>query len=188
MAWFGWVVVALVFVLSFFVGKGLSLKKAAPAPKAKPVAVDPQLAAEHLAGALRCKTYGLVTEDSENIKEFEKLQAHLRACFPHVFQTVTTEEVNRCSRLYCWKGDGASQKPPILLMAHQDVVPIAEGTEQDWKYPPFDGRIEEGCVWGRGAIDMKNALVAIFEAMEALIKAGFVPDRDVYIATAMMKS
>ena len=54
---------------------------------------DPQLAAEHLAGALRCKTYGLVTEDSENIKEFEKLQAHLRACFPHVFQTVTTEEV-----------------------------------------------------------------------------------------------
>ncbi len=181
MAWFGWVVVALVFVLSFFVGKGLSLKKAAPAPKAKPVAVDPQLAAEHLAGALRCKTYGLVTEDSENIKEFEKLQAHLRACFPHVFQTVTTEEVNRCSRLYCWKGDGSSQKPPILLMAHQDVVPIAEGTEQDWKYPPFDGRIEEGCVWGRGAIDMKNALVAIFEAMEALIKAGFVPDRDVYI-------
>ena len=144
MAWFGWVVVALVFVLSFFVGKGLSLKKAALAPKAKPVAVDPQLAAEHLAGALRCKTYGLVTEDSENIKEFEKLQAHLRACFPHVFQTVTTEEVNRCSRLYCWKGDGASQKPPILLMAHQDVVPIAEGTEQDWKYPPFDGRIEEG--------------------------------------------
>ena len=55
MAWFGWVVVALVFVLSFFVGKGLSLKKAAPAPKAKPVAVDPQLAAEHLAGALRCR-------------------------------------------------------------------------------------------------------------------------------------
>ena len=54
MAWFGWVVVALVFVLSFFVGKGLSLKKAALAPKAKPVAVDPQLAAEHLAGALRC--------------------------------------------------------------------------------------------------------------------------------------
>ena len=77
MAWFGWVVVALVFVLSFFVGKGLSLKKAAPAPKAKPVAVDPQLAAEHLAGALRCKTYGLVkrktAKTSKNSKSCKRI-------------------------------------------------------------------------------------------------------------------
>lgn len=181
MAWFGWVIIALVFVISFFVGKGLSLKKQEPAPKAQPVELDAQKAAEHLAGALKCKTYGLVTEESENVKEFEKLQAHLRESFPHVFETVTVEKVNICSRLYCWKGDGSSNKLPILLMAHQDVVPIAEGTEQDWTYPPFDGRIEDGCIWGRGAIDMKNALVGIFEAMEALIKEGFVPDRDVYI-------
>lgn len=181
MGWWIGILLALVFVASFFVGKGLSLKKPAPAPKATPVALDKDKAAAHLAGALRCRTFGLVTEHSENVAEFEKLQAHLRQCFPRVFETVTVEPVNLCSRLYCWKGDGSSGKPPILLMAHQDVVPVADGTEKDWTYPPFDGRIEDGCVWGRGAIDMKNALVGIFEAMEALIAEGFVPDRDVYI-------
>ena len=181
MEWLAWVFIAVIFVASYFVGKGLSLKKPAEAPKAQPVPLDKQQAAAHLAGALRCKTYGLVTPGSEKIKEFEKLQAHLQTSFPHAFEAMTYEQVNLCSRLYCWKGDGSSQKPPILLMAHQDVVPVVEGTEKDWKYPPFEGRIEEGCVWGRGAIDMKNALVAIFEAIDAMVKQGFVPDRDVYI-------
>ena len=48
---------------------------------------------------------------------------------------------------------------PIILMAHQDVVPVTPGTEGDWKHPPFDGVVADGAVWGRGAIDDKGSLV-----------------------------
>lgn len=53
----------------------------------------------------------------------------------------------------------ASQKEaePLLLSSHVDVVPA--GDEKKWKYPPFEGQVEEGCVWGRGAIDMKHMVV-----------------------------
>jgi acetylornithine deacetylase/succinyl-diaminopimelate desuccinylase-like protein len=48
---------------------------------------------------------------------------------------------------------GTGEKPPLLLTAHLDVV---EADPTTWKYPPFAGQIAEGCLWGRGAIDMKN--------------------------------
>lgn len=48
------------------------------------------------------------------------------------------------------KGDGS--KPPLLLSAHLDVVPAIG----KWKHPPFAAEIHDGCVWGRGAIDMKH--------------------------------
>lgn len=49
------------------------------------------------------------------------------------------------------KGDGSAK--PLLISSHVDVV----GVEADkWKYPPFSAEISEGCVWGRGAVDMKN--------------------------------
>jgi acetylornithine deacetylase/succinyl-diaminopimelate desuccinylase-like protein len=56
------------------------------------------------------------------------------------------------ANLVCrYRGDGSL--PPLLLTAHLDVV---EADESAWKYPPFSGEIAEGCLWGRGAIDMKN--------------------------------
>ena len=70
---------------------------------------------------------------------------------------------------------------PIILMAHQDVVPVTEGTEKDWKYPPFAGQVADGAVWGRGTIDDKGSLVALFEAAEALTAQGFAPKRTIYI-------
>ncbi len=61
-----------------------------------------------------------------------------------------------------------SQNPesqPLLLSSHVDVVPV---DEKKWKYPPFEAQIQEGCVWGRGAIDMKHmaayCLMALIEA------------------------
>jgi carboxypeptidase PM20D1 len=59
-------------------------------------------------------------------------------------------------------GDG-TDLPPLVLMAHYDVVPVAG---QDWSRDPFSGLIEGGVVHGRGAIDDKGALVAILEAVE----------------------
>ncbi len=48
------------------------------------------------------------------------------------------------------KGDGT--KPPLLLSAHLDVVPALGG----WEHPPFAAEIHDGCIWGRGAVDMKH--------------------------------
>jgi acetylornithine deacetylase/succinyl-diaminopimelate desuccinylase-like protein len=61
------------------------------------------------------------------------------------------------------KGDGTGG-PPILLSAHLDVVP-AEA--EHWDHPPFGAEIHDGCIWGRGAIDMKN--MAAMEAMALLL-------------------
>ena len=66
-------------------------------------------------------------------------------------------------------------------MAHYDVVPVTPGTEADWKHPPFDGVIADDAVWGRGSVDDKGTLVAIFEAVEALAASGFKPRRTVLI-------
>ena len=81
MEWLAWVFIAVIFVASYFVGKGLSLKKPAEAPKAQPVPLDKQQAAAHLAGALRCKTYGLVTPGSENIKELKSCKRICKQAF-----------------------------------------------------------------------------------------------------------
>jgi acetylornithine deacetylase/succinyl-diaminopimelate desuccinylase-like protein len=52
-------------------------------------------------------------------------------------------------------GDGGG--PSLLLLGHLDVVPA---DAEEWTHPPFSGLVEDGYVWGRGAIDMKNQLAA----------------------------
>lgn len=72
----------------------------------------------------------------------------------------TPERTNLVARV---KGTGNSA--PLMLYGHVDVVTTAG---QNWQVPPFEGRIEDGYVWGRGALDMKGE-VAMFLA--ALLKA-----------------
>ena len=84
--------------------------------------------------------------------------------------------------VYRWDGS-AQDRPAVIVMAHQDVVPVTPGTEGDWKHPPFGGEISDGKVWGRGAFDDKGALVGLFEAMEALAQSGFKPKRTIYLVS-----
>ena len=60
------------------------------------------------------------------------------------------------------KGTGAG----LLLCGHVDVVPARE---DGWKYPPFSGEIHDGCVWGRGATDMKGGCASILSACESIV-------------------
>ncbi|KAJ9138232.1 Peptidase family M20/M25/M40 [Pleurostoma richardsiae] len=102
--------------------------------------------------------------------------AYLEKTFPLVHSTLTLEKVNTHGLLYTWQGSDASLKPTVL-MAHQDVVPVAEATVGQWTHPPFSGAYDGKYVWGRGASDCKNSLIGIFEAVELLIDAGFEPKR-----------
>jgi carboxypeptidase PM20D1 len=61
-------------------------------------------------------------------------------------------------------------------------VPVEPGTEEKWQQPPFGGRIVDGLIWGRGAIDNKSTVVGTLEAVEMLLAEGFRPARTVYVA------
>ena len=107
------------------------------------------------------------------------LQGWLETTYQNAHTAMTRELVpGTLTLLYTWQGSDPSLKP-LLLMAHQDVVPVNIGTEGDWTGAPFDGEIIDGYVYGRGAIDDKGSLVALMEAAEALAMSGFKPQRTV---------
>ena len=149
-------------------------------PPLAPLAVDKASVAEALALAIRAKSVSGLLDPTGVAAEFEALHAHLSRRYPLLHGTLVREVVGGHSLLYTWQGSDAKAKP-IALMAHQDVVPIAPGTEALWKKPPFAGVIEEGFVWGRGALDDKSNVITQLEAVEALIKSGFKPRRTVYL-------
>jgi carboxypeptidase PM20D1 len=149
-------------------------------PPATPLAVDERALADKLAGAVRFRTIASLDDAEAGAQEFRKLHAFLRERFPRVHQKLKLETVGGYSLLYTWPGTDA-KAPPILLMAHQDVVPVSPGTEAKWQAPPFDGVVRDGFVWGRGAWDDKSRVIAQLEAVEMLLASGFQPRQTVYL-------
>lgn len=145
-----------------------------------PLHVDEHAVGESLAQAIRARTVSSATDAAQNADQFEALQAHLRQRYPRVHAGLKREVIGGLSLLYTWAGADTAA-PAIALMAHQDVVPIAPGTEGDWQAEPFAGTIRDGYVWGRGAWDDKSNLITQLEAVEALLGQGFVPRRTVYL-------
>lgn len=64
-------------------------------------------------------------------------------------------------------------------MGHQDVVPVPKETMSRWTYPPFSGHYDGRYIWGRGAADDKNSLIAIMEALDTLLVKGYQPERTI---------
>ncbi len=147
---------------------------------APPLAVDEKAVADKLAGAIRFQTISSHDDPEAGAPEFLKLHAHLQQRFPLVHATLKRETVGKYSLLYTWPGSDAQAKP-VMFLAHQDVVPIAPGTEAKWQAVPFAGEVKDGFVWGRGAWDDKANLIAQLEAVEMLIAAGFKPKQTVYL-------
>ena len=148
-------------------------------PALQPMAVDKASVAESMAIAVRAKTVSGLLDPTGLAAEFDALHAHLRSRYPLVHATLKLEVVGGHSLLYTWPGSDP-QARPMALLAHQDVVPVAPGTDTLWKKPPFAGVVEDGMVWGRGTLDNKSNTITQLEAVEALLKAGFKPRRTVY--------
>jgi carboxypeptidase PM20D1 len=148
------------------------------APLAR-IAVDQAGLVDTMAAAVRARTVSGLLDPTGTAAEFDKLHALLKARYPLAFEKLTPEVVGGHSLLLTWKGSDA-QARPVALMAHQDVVPIAPGTEVLWKKPPFDGVVEDGFIWGRGTLDDKSNVIAQLEALEMLLKAGVSPKRTIY--------
>jgi carboxypeptidase PM20D1 len=150
-------------------------------PPAPPLALDVPAVADKLAGAIRFKTISSFDNPQLNADEFRRFHAYLEQRFPKAHSALKREMVGELSLLYTWTGSDAKAKP-ILLMAHQDVVPIAPGTEGTWQVTPFAGELKDGFVWGRGAWDDKANLISQLEAVELLAASGFQPRQTVYLA------
>src|ERR1051325_6470221 len=116
------------------------------------VQVDEQGAATRLAEAIRFQTVSNFLNPDSDAEALRGLQAHIANSFPAFHAAAKRETVATWSLLYAWEGTDP-KAPPVALLAHQDVVPVAPGTAKDWQHPPFDGVIADGFVWGRGSWD-----------------------------------
>ncbi len=133
--------------------------------------------AESLSAAIRFRTVSNQTVSGIEAVEFVKLRDYLKKRFPRVHRELQREVVADASLLFYWAAP-TPQGQPILLLGHLDVVP-ADG---QWEHPPFEGVQSDGYVWGRGALESKNVVISLLEAVEVLLGRGVTLTRDVYIA------
>ncbi|MDI1267420.1 MAG: M20 family peptidase [bacterium] len=145
------------------------------------VDVDTQGAAQRLGEAIRFRTISNFFNPEQGAEALQGLRAHIEKSFPAFHTAVKREVVGGHSLLFTWEGSDP-KAAPIAMLAHQDVVPVAPGTDKDWKYPPYDGVVADGFIWGRGSWDDKGNLYSMLEAAEAMAKAGFRPKRTIYFA------
>jgi carboxypeptidase PM20D1 len=145
------------------------------------IPVDAAAVARRLADGIRFETVSYYDYGRFDPGEFRRFHDYLRETYPATHAGLELETVAGLSLLYTWRGSRPELKP-ALLAAHLDVVPVEAGAAEEWTYPPFAGSVADGYVWGRGAIDDKSCLFAVFEAVEGLLKQGFRPERTLYLA------
>lgn len=150
----------------------------APARKEKNYVPDPELrnaCAEKLGAMVRVPTVS--KSEDEDISDFIRFQKEMERIFPLVHKHLE-KNVLKGNLIYRWKGKDGSAKP-ILLMGHQDVVPASD---EGWSVGCYSGVVkEDGCLYGRGAMDCKSTMFVELEAIERLLAEGFVPACDVYL-------
>lgn len=140
--------------------------------------INPQYV-EHLQGLIRIPTVSNADEDKVNYDNFFLLHKYLEDTYPLIHKTMEKIVIGKASLLFHWSAK-KPKKLPILLMAHQDVVPASDTAK--WQHPPFAAEIADGCIWGRGTRDCKCVMLSELEALEKLIGEGFEPDYDIYLA------
>lgn len=135
---------------------------------------------KNLSDAIKFKTIADKEAANTDWAVFDAFHDFLKERYPLMHEKLELTVIARGSLVFRWKGT-RSDLDPIALLSHQDVVPISEGTLDDWKHDPFEGVDDGEFIWGRGALDMKNHLIGVLESVETLLSEGFVPERDVYI-------
>ena len=130
-------------------------------------------AADSLAQAIRIPS---VTGDREQLRAMGQF---LTKRYPRAMEVMDRAMLPDGSMLLRWCAPGETDQNPVMFCGHLDVVPGGDG----WTVcEPFDGLRQDGCVYGRGAVDSKGVVIALMEAVETLIEEGHTPRRDVYFA------
>lgn len=114
-------------------------------------------------------------------EKFYAFHAYLQKAFPLVHAELELTKVNTYGLIFVWNGSNEGLKP-LLLAAHQDVVPVEPTTIDRWTHPPFSGHFDGTYIWGRGSCDDKSGLIGIMSAVETLLETGYKPTRTVVLA------
>lgn len=170
------VLLSAVLVINTFTKKSVQMRvEAKPAPEIAASAL------QHFKEAITFKTISYGDRNHFDSAQFLGFRNFLEHTYPNFHAQTTREIVKGYTLLYTWKGKNPALKP-IVLMAHQDVVPIEEGTESLWTVDPFAGEIKDGFIWGRGTTDDKINLISLLEAAEKLMQNNFQPEQTIYFS------
>ena len=138
-------------------------------------------AVRHLSEAIRFKTISHQDSAQFDAAPFRAFLRFLERTYPNVFARLEVTRIAQFSLVAKWQGSNPRLKP-VLFDGHYDVVPVEPGTESDWNFDPFAGDVTDEYILGRGAIDNKSAVIALFEGFEALLVEGFQPRRTLYFS------
>lgn len=175
----GYVILALIGIVVVLLLAALVNTLRTPAKKAdycpaRDAAREEQYARK-LSTMVQCETVSVRGE--ANPEKFRAFHALMEKLYPTVFEKLEKHDIDG-NLLMHWRGQ--TDKNPIMLMSHIDVVE-ASG---EWTHAPFSGDIAQGMVWGRGAGDTKCSVMAFYQAVEELLKSGYVPPCDVYLSSS----
>lgn len=123
---------------------------------------------------LQCDTVSGSNFISEN--KPTSFQTILRMLFPNVYSMCKTKEIDGS---FIIELAGRRNSAPSLILCHYDTVEI----NGDWKHNPLYAETEESKVYGRGIVDAKGNLFCILQAFDDLIREGFIPSQNVYLAS-----
>ncbi len=90
--------------------------------------------------------------------------------------TLLAKDPQRSNLVARLKGSGDA--PALVLQGHVDVVTTAN---QKWTHPPFEGKVIDGWLWGRGALDMKGDVTMMLAAVLRAKAEGLVPAGDIIL-------
>ena len=144
----------------------------------------PELKAQAIKNFQEAISYPTISHGDPSLFDstaFIAFRNFLERSYPLTHTTLQREIVAAYSLLYKWQGSNTALEP-VVLMAHQDVVPIEEATQSMWTVDPFGGIVKDNFIWGRGTTDDKINLIAIMETVEKLLAENFTPARTVYLA------
>lgn len=175
----GWMLLLVLLLCAVLVVRGIQFGD--DLPQAESVASidwDEARALESISAALQIPTISRGKHIAVDTEAFAAFHAFLRQRYPLVFSQLEVDVLAGQSLLLHWPGSG--KQLPVMFLAHQDVVPVLAGSENEWSHPPFAGVVADGYIWGRGALDDKGSLISLLEAAERLLAEGFVPERSIY--------
>jgi acetylornithine deacetylase/succinyl-diaminopimelate desuccinylase-like protein len=152
-----------------------------------PAGADPELAGDHAPASdevvsicrdlLRMDTSNYGDNSGPGERKAAEYVAGLLAevkIEPQVFES----EPGRTSVVARIPGESAD-RPALLVHGHLDVVPAQK---EDWRIDPFSGEVADDCLWGRGAVDMKDMDAIILATVRQMMREGRRPPRDIVLA------
>lgn len=142
-----------------------------------------EAALERFRALLRIPTMSRSAVEETDWAAFDEFAAALPARYPLLHAALEREQHGDGGHALLYRWHGLRGGAPTVLLAHYDVVPA---TAEGWEHPPFAAELtgsgDDRLLWSRGTLDDKGAVVAILEAVEALLADGFTPASDVYLS------